>query len=96
MVVEKELTGTQLIADNNFLSDFLQVYGVESIPRFILIDPEGKIVESKAPNPSDPKLIELFDTIKYFIKLCFSWLSFFELYQFNFIMLYKYFELFFV
>jgi len=56
MVVEKELTGTQLIADNNFLSDFLQVYGVKSIPRFILIDPEGKIVESKAPNPQTQSL----------------------------------------
>ena len=64
MVTEKELSGIQLFADNHFLSDFAQNYGIQSIPRFILIDPEGKIVDSEAPRPSEPKLIALFNTLK--------------------------------
>ena len=63
MVREKDLTGIQLFADNAFKSKFIQDYGVRSIPRFILIGPEGNIVDANAPRPSDPKLIELFDTL---------------------------------
>ncbi len=60
MVKEKEMTGIQLFADKSFNSDFIQNYEINSIPRFILIDPEGNIVSSNAPRPSDPQLIELF------------------------------------
>ena len=31
-------------------------YGVTGIPRFILIDPNGNILKSDAPRPSDPEL----------------------------------------
>lgn len=60
MIDEKNLGGIQLIADNNIGSEFIQDYLIKAIPRFILIDPNGDIVESNAPRPSDPKLIELF------------------------------------
>ncbi|MGG7036076.1 MAG: TlpA family protein disulfide reductase [Flavobacterium sp.] len=55
-VTEKELKGTQLFADNSFNSDFIKAYGIDSIPRFILIDPSGKIVSSDADRPSNPQL----------------------------------------
>ncbi|UKM64072.1 TlpA family protein disulfide reductase [Flavobacteriaceae bacterium GSB9] len=63
MVSDKELKGVQLFADNDWNSQFVQDYGIKGIPRFILLDPEGKIVSVNAPRPSDPKLIELFSTL---------------------------------
>ncbi|WP_417875850.1 TlpA family protein disulfide reductase [Winogradskyella sediminis] len=63
MVKEKELSGIQLIADNNFKSQFIVDYAINTIPRFLLIDPDGKIINADAPRPSDPKLIELFNEL---------------------------------
>jgi thiol-disulfide isomerase/thioredoxin len=56
MVKDEELKGIQLWADDAQNSEFLASYGVQAIPRFILIDREGKIVDANAPRPSDPKL----------------------------------------
>ena len=60
MIKEKEMGGIQLIADNNFESEFVLSYGINSIPRFILLDPNGNIVDADADRPSNPKLKELF------------------------------------
>jgi thiol-disulfide isomerase/thioredoxin len=59
MVADKELKGVQLFADNDWKSDFVKKYAIDGIPRFILIDTEGKIVNADAPRPSDAKLKEL-------------------------------------
>jgi thiol-disulfide isomerase/thioredoxin len=59
MVADKELKGIQLIADNAWESEFVKKYAIDGIPRFILIDTEGKIVSADAPRPSDLKLKEL-------------------------------------
>ena len=63
MVAEKELGGVQLFAENDWNSKFVQDYLIKGIPRFILIDPDGKIVSSNAPRPSDSKLIDLFNEL---------------------------------
>ncbi|NRD20264.1 TlpA family protein disulfide reductase [Winogradskyella eckloniae] len=63
MVADKELTGIQLFADNGFQSDFIKNYKISGIPRFILIDPAGNIVNADAPRPSNRSLIELFDDL---------------------------------
>ena len=63
MIVDKELGGTQLFADNDWQSKFIQDYMIKGIPRFILIDPSGNIVNSNAPRPSNKKLAELFDEL---------------------------------
>ncbi|SNQ45121.1 hypothetical protein CL8139_860002 [Cellulophaga lytica] len=63
MVVDKELGGIQLIADNNFESDFIQDYVIQGIPKFILLDTEGNIVNANAPRPSDPKLKEVLNSL---------------------------------
>ena len=60
MVADEQLSGIQLYADNNFESQFILDYGINSIPRFILIDGAGNIVDADAPRPSDPKIKELF------------------------------------
>ena len=62
MVTDKQLGGIQLLADKaDFESQFVKDYNITGIPRFILIDPEGKIIDSNAPRPSNPELIALFD-----------------------------------
>jgi thiol-disulfide isomerase/thioredoxin len=59
MVKDLDLKGVQLFADNNFESDFITAYGINSIPRFILLDPKGNIVDANANRPSNPKLRDL-------------------------------------
>jgi len=61
MVVTKELGGVQLLADKNWNSDFIKAYGINSIPRFILIDPNGKVAKADAPRPSSSSLVEMLD-----------------------------------
>lgn len=55
-VTDKHLGGTQLFADKDWESEFVMNYGVTGIPRFILIDPKGNILQSDAPRPSDVEL----------------------------------------
>ena len=62
-VTEKQLGGVQLIADKNWNSDFMASYGINSIPRFILIDPNGKVVKANAARPSSPQLKEELDKL---------------------------------
>ncbi len=63
VVKEKSLGGVQLIADNAWNSDFAKSYKINSIPRFILIDPNGKIVKSAAERPSSGELIKELDSL---------------------------------
>ncbi|XMO85997.1 TlpA disulfide reductase family protein [Algibacter sp. AS12] len=62
MVKEKELTGVQLYAkgDQKFARDFK----VNTIPRFILIDPNGIVVNDNAPRPSSKQLTKIFDRLE--------------------------------
>ena len=60
-VAEKELGGVQLFADKDWNSDFIKSFSINSIPRFILIDPTGKVVSADAARPSSPKLQEQLD-----------------------------------
>ena len=63
MIVEKELGGIQLMADNDFKSQFIKDYFIKGIPKFILLDPNGNIIDSNAPRPSNKDLIEVFNTL---------------------------------
>lgn len=63
MVAEKELGGLQLFADKDWNSDFVTEYAIEGIPRFILIDPDGNIVNADSPRPSNPELTELLNEL---------------------------------
>lgn len=63
MVKDKELGGMQLFAPNGWQSKFVEDYKIQGIPRFLLIDPDGNIVNPDAPRPSSIKLIELFDSL---------------------------------
>ena len=63
MVVSKELGGIQLFADKNWTSDFIKAFGINSIPRFILIGPDGKVIKADAARPSSASLTELLDSL---------------------------------
>ena len=63
MVTEKELGGSQVIASEAWQSDFVKAYHVSGIPRFILIDPEGNVVDGKAPRPSDEEIRTVLDNL---------------------------------
>ncbi|MDP6921911.1 MAG: TlpA disulfide reductase family protein [Lutibacter sp.] len=56
MITEKSMSGIQLYAENNFDADFIRAYGIDAIPRFILLDPQGNIVSADADRPSNPAL----------------------------------------
>ena len=60
-VKEKGLGGIQLWSGKDF--SFQQAYEITGIPRFILIDPKGNIVDAEAPRPSDPALKQLLDSL---------------------------------
>ncbi len=61
MIAEKKLGGTQLMADNNWQSQFVKDYAINGIPRFILLDRNGNIISADAPRPSDRKLRAMLD-----------------------------------
>lgn len=61
MISDKQMGGIQLYAGTDY--SFSQEYQINSIPRFILIDPDGNIVDANAPRPSDPRLKELFNSL---------------------------------
>ncbi|HEX8563750.1 MAG TPA: TlpA disulfide reductase family protein [Flavobacterium sp.] len=62
-VTDKQLGGLQLFSDNDWNSDFIRAFGITSIPRFILIGPDGKVIDADAKRPSDPALIAQLDTL---------------------------------
>ena len=62
-VDEKSLTGIQLISDNGWETDFIKSYKISGIPRFILIDPKGNIIDPDAPRPSSSELTKLLEEL---------------------------------
>lgn len=54
-VNDKELGGVQLFASG--WSQIAKDYEITSIPRFMLFDPEGKIVSTNASRPSNPRTL---------------------------------------
>ncbi len=59
--VKSGMTGIQLHFDEG--DTFMKQYMINGIPRFILLDKEGKIISSDMSRPSDPKTIERLDQL---------------------------------
>lgn len=59
MVEEKELSGVQLMADKAWKSSICTDYGIRGIPRFLLIDKDGNIMDKNAPRPSSKEIKEV-------------------------------------
>ncbi len=64
MIAEKQMKGIQLFADKDWKSDFITAFKIRSIPRFILIDTKGNVVDADAPRPSSKKIKEVFNKLK--------------------------------
>lgn len=62
-VAKKEMNGIQLIDDDAFQSKISQVFEISALPRFILIGPEGTVLELNHPKPSSKEGAEAFDTL---------------------------------
>ncbi len=56
MVKDKDMKGLQLFAENEWRASIVRDYKIAGIPRFLLIDDEGKIISAHAPRPSSPKI----------------------------------------
>lgn len=65
MLEQFGMEGNCVISPDAFKYEMFKQYGVSAIPRFMLVDPEGKIVFSRGRRPSDPvlkmQLVELLD-----------------------------------
>lgn len=64
MIENENLTGIQLLADNEWNSDFISAYNIRMIPRFILLDKNGIVIDANAPNPSNPALREILNDLE--------------------------------
>lgn len=62
-VVEKPLHGIQLWADDSNNKKISTALNIQQIPRFLLLDPQGNIVDGNAARPSDPRIRKLFDDL---------------------------------
>lgn len=59
-VRDRELKGVQLFAGEK-VKDIMGPYNITGIPRFILVNKDGKIVSANAPRPSSPEIKTLLD-----------------------------------
>ena len=62
MVKEEKLGGIQL--HNGGDRAFMDFYMIKGIPRFILLDREGKIIQANATRPSNPETAKTFDALE--------------------------------
>ncbi len=62
MIEDKTMAGVQLFANGD--KNFVEGYKITGIPRFILLDKEGKIIDANAPRPSSPELIEILNSLE--------------------------------
>lgn len=63
MISKKNLKGFQLFAPKKDAA-FFKFYNVSAIPRFILLDKDGKIIESIAKQPSEKSLDKQFNELE--------------------------------
>jgi thiol-disulfide isomerase/thioredoxin len=62
MVKDRNLQGKHIYTEGAFASSVAQKYKISGIPRFMLVDPEGKIVSVQAQRPSG-KITETIDAL---------------------------------
>ncbi len=58
-ITKRNLTGINLMGNKKFTSD----YNISTISRYILVDPEGKIITVNAPLPDSKEIRQLLDKI---------------------------------
>ena len=56
---EKGMNGIQLICNKGYKDPFPKQIALRGIPRFLLLDKEGKVIDFESLRPSNPVLGEL-------------------------------------
>ncbi|MFY7908437.1 MAG: TlpA family protein disulfide reductase [Emticicia sp.] len=57
------LENESFILPKNTESEIAKKYKINSIPRYMIIDKDGKVINQDAPRPSDPKIRQIFDEL---------------------------------
>lgn len=60
-VRENKLTGKQILSQGGGRAEIMDLYMIQAIPRFIMVDPEGNIVDVDASKPSEDKTKQIFE-----------------------------------
>lgn len=55
-VSDNELSGTQLLADNAWQSEWIEALKIKAITRFVIIDTNGKVIDPDAMRPSSSQI----------------------------------------
>ncbi|WP_304235463.1 TlpA disulfide reductase family protein [Jiulongibacter sediminis] len=55
----EHFSGTHLLLNQPQISELNKNYKLSGVPHYLLISPDGILVENNAPRPSDPKTLEL-------------------------------------
>jgi thiol-disulfide isomerase/thioredoxin len=58
-IKELGIEGKHGLSQGGWGSKVTSTFGVSSIPRYLIFDKKGKVVDQNAPRPSDPRLIEI-------------------------------------
>jgi len=61
MMNEKDMGGVQLISTDGWKSQIMKDYAINSIPRFMLFDPDGNVISVDAARPSSDEIRDIFD-----------------------------------
>ena len=61
MVADKNIGGLQLYDSEGLSSSFMRAFSVGLIPRFMMLDAEGKIITARAPRPSSEEVRKFID-----------------------------------
>jgi len=60
-VKEKELTGIQIYAKGGTKAQIMDLYMIQAIPRFVMIAPDGNLINFDASRPSNNKTRKIFE-----------------------------------
>lgn len=62
-IKELEIDGKHGLSKGGWGSEATAKFGVKSIPRYLIIDKKGKIIEGNAPRASDPRLLDILENL---------------------------------
>ncbi|MFA5419110.1 MAG: TlpA disulfide reductase family protein [Bacteroidales bacterium] len=57
MIKQLQITGEHYLTNQKAYQEYNQLLNVKTIPRYVIIDREGQIVNSNAPRPSNPQSV---------------------------------------
>ncbi len=62
-ISQKQLSGEHFLIDDKEYSKLADTFNIAGIPRYMIIDKQGKVVNDNAPRPSDENLTGLLETL---------------------------------